>query len=91
MEEAEIKNRLKEVRIKIRKQEAKIRYHSLGFLAELDESTFKEKLKSILADFDNCQDTVIQLITDLEEEKSSKDKVIKDLESKLKKTWEISE
>ena len=64
----EVREVIKKIKIRIRKVEGRTRYYTPDVLKELDEKEFKEELKNLRKDFEDCEDEIVRLITDLEEE-----------------------
>ena len=74
MEEKDIQRRLKAIKTKTMKIEGKIQYYNQDFLTILSESNFEETLQSIKVALEDCEDEVVDLVIDLEEEKELKHK-----------------
>ena len=72
MEEKDIQRRLKAIRIKNMKVEGKLKYYSQYLLNTFSNSNFEETLKSIKVALEDCEDQVVDLVIDLEEEKELK-------------------
>ena len=74
MEEKDIQRRLKVIRVKTMKVEGKIQYYTQDLLNILSESNFEKTLQSIKVALEDCEDKVVDLVIDLEEENELKHK-----------------